>query len=346
VVRALFHSFARLFVAGIFGALALILLWAGPRPAALASSEGSVVISPSSGPVGTAVEADISLSFDPPQSYTLTATSTDPAQGGCASAQPIPGVGPVTVGQQGGHAQFSWPSAFASGQYWLCASPQGGSGPSVPSAHSLQPYTVTAANAPSPTPVIGGHLDQSHTYVDAPNGDVTAGSTVTVIVTGWVTPDDAAPTTVKLVLPDSSTVGVPFTIGPKSSPQDGSYALAVTVPASMAPGEYTFEIDGAYQATTAPFQVIAPVTATAVATPIRARGQPIPPSDVGIPALAIGAAVAALLVLAGALLVIAARGRKWPEAERRPHDRGDDYATRHLADGYGMRHQREEMRRR
>lgn len=320
---------AHLMASGLFGALALIILCAGHIPAAFASSEGYITIIPSSGPVGTAVEADINLSFDTPQPYILSATATDPAQGGCASAQPFPGLGPVTVSQQGGHAQFTWPDAFASGQYWLCASPQGGTGPS---AHSLQPYTVTAANAPSPTPASGGHLPESATSVIAPDGGVPAGSTVKVVVVGWVTPDNATPTAVKLVLPDNSTLDVSFTVSPTSSAQGGSFTLAVTVPATTTPGDYHFEIDGAYQAKTLPFHVVAPVTPTVAGGHSGSTGPGS--ASGGIPAIAIGAGVALLLLLASAILVAAALGRKRAAAEERQRQRAHDagrYANREEA---------------
>jgi hypothetical protein len=323
---------ALLLTLGAFGVMALILLWAGHASTAFASSEGSVTMDPSSGPVGTSVQIGISLSLDTPQPYILAATATDPAQGGCASAQPFPGLDPVSVGQQGGHAQLTWPPAFGSGQYWLCASPQNGAGPS---AHSFQPFVVAATGSATATatPVHGGERSVVSAAVTAPADGAPAGSTVTVIVTGWTTPDNAPPTAVKLVPSTDANAATEILFVVAASPAPGDFNLKVTLPVTTAPGQYAFEVDGAYQVRTTFVDVVPATTPTAT---VNAATSPGPTQGGGgAPALAIGATVAALLVLAGAILVASALGRKRAAVAQRQH-----------ADAYGPRRHREEEWRR
>lgn len=51
-----------------------------------ASSNGTVVVTPSSGPVGAHVDVEVHLMSSTQAQYILRATTTDPTQGGCASA--------------------------------------------------------------------------------------------------------------------------------------------------------------------------------------------------------------------------------------------------------------------
>ena len=286
--------------------------WLSPVHPAHAGSAGNITVTPSSGPVGTQVTVEISVFPSSPQAYDLKVTATDPTQGSCSSAQLMPGIGPVTVGPQGGSVQFSWPSALSSGQYWFCASPQSGIGAS---ATSTNPYTVTTGATPT-TPIFkGGNGNQPTSAVLTPATGATAGSQLSVAVAEWITPDNAAPVKVTLVSWQDGTYSavVPFQAQPLAG-QPGNFKLTLTLPANVPPGSYAFEIGDAYNLRTDPFQIVA----HAAATPTPAGTSPQPSS--GLTSLVVVIAVVALLLLAVIGLVVGLVGRRRAAALRRQQE--------------------------
>ena len=300
---ALSHSLrtrTRLLASALLGALALVLLCVFRAPAARASSAGGVTMDHTSGPAGTALQIGISLSVDPPQQYILAVTTTDPAQGGCASAQPFPGVDPITVGTQGGDTQLTWPASLGPGQYWFCASPQSGSGPT---AHSFQPFTVTPT--PAPTATLAPADLVSATAV-VPSSGALPGSTVTIIVTAWVTPDNAPPNTVKLIPLTDANSATPISFVLAAAPAPGGFNLSVTLPQTITPGQYAFEVGDAYHVRTQLFDIASSATPTTADALIGTQRHTMPggtSGNEGTSLIAIVLGVIALLVLAGAILV-------------------------------------------
>lgn len=248
-------------------ALALFALALGfaalPRVRA-SSTPGSVVISPSSGPVGTAVQVWVTqpLTETTPVNYALGYTLTDPAAGGCDSQQPFPGVAPFGSREANGSATFNWPASLNKGPYWLCASPTSGGGKT---AYSSQPYTVTAGEVPTvPVSTTAGVV-----YANVPADGVVAGSTFTITVKNWVSSRGTPPEAVGLTAIDPSQQGggsgysysAHFTMTP--GPGAGDYVLTVTVPDTLIPLTYwAYVSDQGGGVYSGPFKVIAPVTPT------------------------------------------------------------------------------------
>ncbi len=149
---AAWRRLARVLSLVLLAAAAFIAL---PIVASASSQPGSITFAPTSGPVGTKVHVLIAVVVSATTTYSLTATETDPQQGGCAQSQPIPGVPPFAVPtpDPSGIGPFQtdiiWPAALDQGPYWLCAAPTSGSGPT---AQSPAPFTVTASATASPSP--------------------------------------------------------------------------------------------------------------------------------------------------------------------------------------------------
>ncbi|MBF6589907.1 MAG: hypothetical protein IVW57_05170 [Ktedonobacterales bacterium] len=135
------------------------------------------LLHPHQRPVGTQVTVTINL---PAGTYTLGATTTPPTSGGCATAQPIPGVAPIPVGGGGGGTTFAWPSALGPGAYWLCATLQS----TGTTTASSQAFLVVAPGAPTPT---SAPLPNSLATVtlNTPAAGVVAGTHITLQITGW-----------------------------------------------------------------------------------------------------------------------------------------------------------------
>ena len=277
---------------------------ASPRAHA-ASAANTISFSPTSGPVGTTVQVSVipPASMQAATTYALSATMTDPASGGCSSAQPIPGAGAFTVGSQGGGTTFDWPAALSQGPYWLCASPTGGSG--TPAA-SLQQFTVLAPDAstpmPTPYPTVSGTLT-----VYVPPQGVLPGATFTAHVANWSSPMHDAPQGATLTLDDPATPSPTYTgfathatVTPRSG--TGNYVITVTVPTTIYPGMYWLIVgDQRGRLSAGPFKVLA---LEPTATPVTAIGAVTHPTRSGFsPATAgpIAAAVLLALIIVGTL---------------------------------------------
>ncbi len=274
-----FHVRARLALP-LAAALVLFSLALGfaTLPGARASSTpGSVLFTPTSGPVGTSVQVFVHqpLTETTPGNYALSYTLSDPAAGGCASQQPFPGVAPFGSSEANGSARFNWPASLNKGPYWLCASPTSGNGKTV---YSSQPYTVTTGEASTAT--VAPYATKGTVIANVPDGGIAVGSTFTLTVKHWTSPADTPPQTVILTQQDPNLpwsgdvpeINAPFTLAP--GPSTGDYVLTVTVPeqTSTAPvNSWAFVMDKAGGAYSQPFKIIA------AATPV-AASSPIPPS--------------------------------------------------------------------
>lgn len=236
----------------------------------VASASGQDVISVSSpqswsGPVDTQVMLSINEYSSSP--YTLSYTTTSPDNGGCASAQPMPGVEPFpTASQAGGQVTFRWPAQLGHGQYYFCADPTpGGSGGH---AMSHQPYTVLNDAAPA--------------VQFSASGPIQAGTSVTFQLTNWVTSDGQLLPQVGL-LPQGAPLSALVVSGSETQqsadPASGSYTYQVTINPVTPAGTYTLMVEsecdmGARTGNlacpvteqSAPFTVLAAPTATLVPT--------------------------------------------------------------------------------
>ncbi|MGH2486450.1 MAG: hypothetical protein ACRDHE_10600, partial [Ktedonobacterales bacterium] len=227
----------------IVGYLVCVMGFEAPSAQA-ASSQGSVSIVPSNGPVGTPVQVGINLNPATPTDYVLSYTLTAPDKGGCASAQPVPGVATITVSSNGGGANFAWPNTLDQGPYWLCASPTSGNGPT---AQSSGPYTVLASSPPTATPA--SIAPTPSVTVMTPADQLLPGANVTVSVMNWLPADNSAPQTVNLLSQDNSGPAngtgfgdnLPFTATAGGS---GSYTLTVALPQNTTPATYAFQVLG------------------------------------------------------------------------------------------------------
>ncbi len=308
--------------------MAVVAFAAWPTPAAfarpLAGLTGTITINPVSGPVGTAVTADIHLTPTTPTQYILAVTMTDPNQTECQDAQRLPGVDPVTIGSQGASVTFDWPSAFGSGDYWLCALTQDGNGQI---AYSNISFTVTSGTPATATPVHGGGNGGPSAAVLAPAGGAHPGATVSIIVTGWATSDDSAPTTLTLIDESGAVQPLALEFTVVANPSPGDFTLKVMLPATLALGRYAFALGSAYSTQTEPFAVAAPVAPTATPGATASPGPAISSKDGGGAGLVIGLAVAVLLVLAVASLLVARQNQRRQEAA------GQRDATYEVSDG-------------
>ncbi len=279
----------------------LLGMWIVRAPVASAGSGGIISLSPTSGPVGTVVTVSVNVSLSSPTTYILSATTTAPTSGGCATAQPIPGVAPITVGAQGGVAQFPWPADLSRGPYWLCAAPQNGAGDTV---QSRDPFTVITGATPTPAATVD---------IAVPAGGVSAGTSMTVTVSGWVSADTLPPSSVVLESADGATQTLPqFTSA--AGRGHNQFVLTVALPRDTQPGTYTLLIAGSgIQANSSSFTVLAPAAPAATPTPIGGatavssvpRGTGASPVS---PIVFIAAGVGLLLV-AGLGLLMLARNR-------------------------------------
>jgi hypothetical protein len=278
------------------------------------STPGTISIVPATGPVGTPMQIGINLFPSAPIQYALSATTTSPNSGGCANSVPFPGLGPILVTSQGGVVNVNWPSAFAHGQYWLCAKPASGTGDQ---AKSTYPFVVTDANSPTPTSTPAAPRPSAS--VSLPAAGVLPGTAVTVVVSNWFPPDGQPPSHVSLIpLSDNGSPGgggaipqatpVPFTV--QASGAAGSYTVVVSLPATTPPGMYAVRVqEGDLQTDTAPFAVVlhavAPTPTPAVGSPDSSTHNATPPY------LVIGLAVGGLLLLVVLILAFGAsrRGR-------------------------------------
>jgi len=234
-----------------------------------ASTPGTVIFAPTSGPVGTSVQVVVHqpLTETTPQMYALGFTLTDPKAGGCASQQPFPGVAPFGSSEANGEATFNWPASLNKGPYWLCARPTSGNGKTV---FSSQPYAVTAGEIPTAT--VG--TTSGAVIADVPAGGVVVGSTFTLTIRHWASSRGTPPEAVNLTPQDPTQQGgssgtkynAQFTIAP--GPSAGDYALTVTVPDKLAPLTYWAEVsDQGGSVYSGPFKVLAPAAPPPVSSP-------------------------------------------------------------------------------
>lgn len=202
-------------------------------PAVSASGQDVIFVqSPTSGmgPVDTQVTLSINEYSGSP--YTLSYTTTSPDSGGCASAQPMPGVGPIsTASQAGAQVTFRWPASLGHGQYYFCADPAaGGSGGH---AASHQPYTVLNDAAPS-------------VQFTPPSSPIQAGTSITFQLTNWITSDGQ-------LLPQAGLLpqGAPYSAfqvqGQMTSraadPSTGTYAYTVLISPLTPTGTYALVVE-------------------------------------------------------------------------------------------------------
>ncbi len=175
---------------------------------------GAISFTPTNGPVGT----QVTVSINPPAgTYTLGVTTTSPTAGGCAKAQPLPGVAPVSVGEGGGGATFTWPSAFSQGAYWLCGTPQGPG----QTAASHQSFLVIVPGAPTPTP-LPATGPTATIQISTPTAGVVVGSNFTVLVMGWSDRSGEPPLSVSLSAEN-----------PTAIPSDGERIYYISVPSTI-----------------------------------------------------------------------------------------------------------------
>jgi hypothetical protein len=225
-----------------------------------ASTPGTVIFTPTSGPVGTSVQVFVHqpLTETTPVMYALGFTLTDPEAGGCASQQPFPGVAPFGSSEANGEATFNWPASLNKGPYWLCARPTSGNGKTV---FSSQPYTVTAGEMPTAT--VG--TTSGAVIADVPTDGVVVGSTFTLTIRHWASSRGTPPEAVNLTAQDpsqqdgssGSKYSAQFTIAP--GPSAGDYVLTVTVPDKLVPLTYWAEVsDQGGSVYSGPFKVLAP----------------------------------------------------------------------------------------
>lgn len=296
------HMRARLALplAAALALFALALSFAALPQANASSTPGSVIFTPTSGPIGTSVQVFVHqpLTETTPVNYALSFTLTDPAAGGCASQQPFPGVAPFGSSEANGSATFNWPASLNKGPYWLCASPTSGTGKTV---YSSQPYTVTAGEAPTATAVATTAIA---VVANVPAGGVLIGSTFTITVTHWMSPQGTPPEAVSLT--DKGPTQPPiaqeymknahFTSAP--GPSEGDYILTVTVPDTLVPLTYwAYVSDQGGGAYSGQFQVIAAAT-----TPLASSPGPTSTSGLSsfpiifVPIIAVLVCVAALML--------------------------------------------------
>jgi hypothetical protein len=167
--------------------------------------------------------------------YALAATTVSPDQNGCATATPLSGSPTFQLDpQRASDVQFHWPATLGHGQYWLCASPSSGSGPTAESAAS-QPFTVLTDAAPV-------------VQVTSPAGGVQAGASVTVTFSNWLTSDATPPYQLSLLKQGTSgqskTAIVTQVDQAHSNAATGSYVLTGTLSSSIASGNYAFVAQG------------------------------------------------------------------------------------------------------
>ena len=299
------------------GPLCALLAVIGPlaalAPAGQAAASGfggAVTFDPQSGPVGAQVTVTITAEPPGPTPYLLSISLTDPAASKCANGVTLSDAPKIIVMPgQPTTTTFSWPAAFFSGAYYLCAIPAGGQkGPTV---WSRQQFFVTGVSAPGSAPT--GR--DSGVAVHVPGGAVVAGHNFTLTVDVQAALGGNAPTTIMLLSPTQfSQVQVAWAqVG-----QDGAvYTYVVTVPADTPPGMYEAQVlagDGEVSATSNQFQVVSSVAVS--------RGGPrsSPPQTVRsaspLGALLV-AAIALLLALAVASLAAPAL-RRWHQVTRSP----------------------------
>lgn len=218
----------------VFGLGLALMGWVATMPAARASGQDVIFVqSPTSwsGPVDTQVTLSINEYSGSP--YTLSYTTTSPDSGGCASAQPMPSVGPIpTASQAGGQVTFRWPASLGHGQYYFCADPvAGGSGGH---AASHQPYTVLNDTVPA-----------VHFTATSP---IQAGTSIIFQLTNWMTSDGQMLPQAGLLAPGApySAFQVQGAIEPNSpsDPATGSYTYSVQISPLTPAGSYALVVEG------------------------------------------------------------------------------------------------------
>ena len=286
------HSRGRIWVASVL-ALAGLLLAQGS--AVHASSNGTIQFTPATGQAGTVVDVNINLSVSPAEQYALVVTNADPAQGGCGNTISIPGVAPVTVNEQGGHTQFSWPASFDASRYWFCAIRQSGSGPRPASTSYFTVLTTGGAVSTAPPPPQVALVPRK--------AAIHPGDVVQVSVANWLTANSQPPTGTTLVSVNSGQqMKVPFTVATGLDAMPGTYVLDVQIPVQTPPDSYYFLVTGAYSLQTEFFTVTSAATPTAATriSDTHPQTRSTDPSPV-----AILGAVVVLLLLATALMAAA-----------------------------------------
>lgn len=268
---------------------AALLAWWPPSPrvsAAPASSADSIqILEPTSfngvwgGPVDTQVTLDLSLDPSQPQprGYTLGVVTSPPSASACASATPVPGVGPIQLPDtqvSDESVTFKWPAALGKASYWFCAKPTNGSGTPLVSPPA-EGFTVLSNSAPQ----IG--------VFDSPNSvqaGVPAGSEVQVIVSNWFTSDGLAPQ-LALTQPSPSgmaAMGISITSTNLSAPpgKPGMFVGDVELPTFVAPGNYSMTATGECGAVVPNPGLTCAVSETSAAFPILAAPTPLPTTAV------------------------------------------------------------------
>lgn len=211
---------------------------AAPRMLQPLPSVGTIgVLGPSSasGPADTLVTVEVRQYASNAPTYALAAMTISPDQGGCASAKPLSSAPPFQLDpQRASDVQFHWPAALGHAQYWLCASPTSGTGPTAESLAS-QPFTVLTDAAPS-------------VRITSPTAGIQAGASVTVTLANWLTSDATPPYQLNLLRQGSTgqsqTAIVTQVDQAQSNAATGTYVMTGTVSSYVASGNYAFVAQG------------------------------------------------------------------------------------------------------
>jgi hypothetical protein len=169
---------------------------------------------------------------------------------------------------------------------------------------SRDPFTVITSATPTPAATVD---------IAVPPAGVSAGTSMTVTVSGWVSADTLSPSSVVLESVDGTTrTLLQFTS--VAGRGNNQFVLTVALPSDTQPGTYTLLIAGSgIQVNSSSFTVLAPAAPAATPTPI---GGTTAVSSVptgtgtlpGSPIVFIAAGVGLLLV-AGLGLLMLARNR-------------------------------------
>ncbi len=265
---------------------------------AASGSGGAVTFTPQEGPAGTQVSVTIVAEPPGPTPYLLGVSPTDPAANNCADGV-APSDGPkiVVIPGQPTTTTISWPAAFISGAYYLCASPAAGQkGPTV---WSQQPFVVTSGTSGSPPGSLSAGAT-SGVVAEVSGGSVVAGSTFTLSVDADAALAANAPGTIMLQEPVTfASVQVHWALVTRDGPV---YTYAVTVPVDTPPGTYEVQViagNGATAATSNRFQVVSSAAVSRGGSHSLPPGTARPASPMGT---LLVAAIALLLALGAASL--------------------------------------------
>lgn len=197
----------------------------------------AMTLKPASGPAGTIVKVYISYQpADTPATYTLAATTTNPASGGCQNAQAVPGVAsfrllPPPPANTTKLVGFHWPASLGLGQYWLCALPTANDGTVL---YAVEPFTVVTGTVLQPSVVLA-------------NAHVEPGGVIQATISNWSTMDDAAPHLYVLAQGNQDAAAVDIANDAQLQTADtsaGTFSYNISLPDDLHPGVYMIVAKG------------------------------------------------------------------------------------------------------